>query len=70
MSSSTHTSYLNSALNMTYENFLEPVNLSDVMIFTFYSDELVIDVETGIVTKYFFFRTKYCYDNVIIFKCF
>jgi len=26
----------------------------DVIIFTFYSDQLVIDVETGIVTKYFF----------------
>jgi len=26
----------------------------DVIIFTFYSDKLVIDVETGIVTKYFF----------------
>ena len=31
----------------------------DVIIFTFYSDQLTIDVETGIVTKYFFF--KYCY---------
>ena len=27
----------------------------DVIIFTFYSDQLTIDVETGIVTKYFFF---------------
>ena len=26
----------------------------DVLIFTFYSDQIVIDVETGIVTKYFF----------------
>ncbi len=26
----------------------------DVMIFIFYSDELVIDVETGIITKSFF----------------
>ena len=26
----------------------------DVIIFTFYSDQLTIDVETGIVTKYFF----------------
>jgi hypothetical protein len=102
---------LNSTLNMTYENFLEQVNLAeqltssdfgvstglisqgyweqkskwyfvnvergntadklqprninvsftnnsnvaiDVIIFTFYSDQLTIDVETGIVTKYFF----------------
>ena len=70
---------------MTYENFLEQVNLAeqltssdvergniadklqprninvsftnnsnvaiDVIIFTFYSDQLTIDVETGIVTK-------------------
>ena len=99
-----------STLNMTYENFLEQVNLAeqltssdfgvstglisqgywemskwyfvnaergniadklqprninvsfnnnsnvaiDVIIFTFYSDQLTIDVETGIVTKYFF----------------
>ena len=28
----------------------------DVIIFTFYSDQLTIDVETGIVTKYFFFN--------------
>ena len=105
---------LNSTLNMTYENFLEQVNLAeqltssdfgvstglisqgyweaskwyfvnvergniadklqppnvnvsfnnnsnvpiDVIIFTFYSDQLTIDVETGIVTKYFF---KYYY---------
>ena len=76
---------LNSTLNMTYENFLEQVNLAeqltssdvergniadkiqprninvsftnnsnvaiDVIIFTFYSDQLTIDVETGIVTK-------------------
>jgi hypothetical protein len=42
----------------------------DVIIFTFYSDQLTIDVEIGIVTKYFFFRTKYCYNNIIIFKCF
>jgi len=41
----------------------------DVLIFTFYSDQLVIDVETGIVTKSFFFRTKYYY-SIIIFKCF
>jgi len=27
----------------------------DVIIFTFYSDQLTIDVETGIVTKHFFF---------------
>ena len=27
----------------------------DVIIFTFYSDQLTIDVETGIVTKYFSF---------------
>jgi hypothetical protein len=26
----------------------------DLLIFTFYSDQLVIDVETGIVNKYFF----------------
>ncbi len=26
----------------------------DVIIFTFYSDQLTIDVETGIVTKWFF----------------
>ena len=26
----------------------------DLMVFIFYSDELLIDVETGIVTKYFF----------------
>jgi hypothetical protein len=26
----------------------------DLMVFLFYSDELVIDVETSIVTKYFF----------------
>ena len=26
----------------------------DLMVFIFYSDELVIDAETGIVTKYFF----------------
>ena len=49
---------------------LQPCNLNvsfnnnsnvaiDVIIFTFYSDQLTIDVETGIVTKYFFF--KYCY---------
>jgi hypothetical protein len=52
---------LNSTLNMTYENFVEQVNLAEQfnnnsnvpidVIFTFYSDELVIDVETGIVTK-------------------
>ncbi len=81
---------LNSTLNMTYENFLEQVNLAeqltssdfgvstglisqgyweaskwyfinvergnDVIIFTFYSDQLTIDVETGIVTKYFFYN--------------
>jgi len=40
----------------------------DVIIFTFYSDQIIIDVETGIVTKYFFFRSKYCYENIIIFK--
>ena len=101
---------LNSVLNMTYENFLQQVNLAeqltssdfgvstglisqqyweqskwyfvnvergniadklqpkninvsftdksdvaiDLLIFTFYSDQLVIDVETGIVNKYFF----------------
>ena len=28
----------------------------DVIILTFYSDQLVIDVETGIVTKYFFYN--------------
>jgi hypothetical protein len=28
----------------------------DVIIFTFYSDQLLIDVETGIVTKYFFYN--------------
>jgi hypothetical protein len=33
----------------------------DVIIFTFYSDQLTIDVETGIVTKQFFCRTKYYY---------
>ena len=103
---------LNSTLNMTYENFLQQVNLAeqltssdfgvstgfisqgywemskwyfvnvergniadklqprninvsftnnsnvaiDVIILTFYSDQLVIDVETGIVTKYFFYN--------------
>jgi hypothetical protein len=107
---------LNSTLNMTYENFLEQVNLAeqltssdfgvstglisqgyweaskwyfvnvergniadklqprninvsftnnsnvaiDVIIFTFYSDQLTIDVETGIVTKQFFF------NNIVI----
>ena len=101
---------LNCTLSMTYENFLEQVNLAeqitssdfgvatglisqgywesskwyfvnvergnianklqprnmnvsftnnsnvaiDVIIFTFYNDQLTIDVETGIVTKYFF----------------
>ena len=42
----------------------------DVIIFTentFYSDQLTIDVETGIVTNFFF---KYCYNKIIIFKCF
>jgi hypothetical protein len=34
----------------------------DVIIFTFYSDQFTIDVETGIVTKYFFF-----YNIVISF---
>jgi hypothetical protein len=104
------TNVLNSTLSMTYENFLQQVNLAeqltssdfgvstglisqgyweaskwycvnvergniadklqprninvsftnnsnvpiDVIIFTFYSDQLTIDVETGIVTKYFF----------------
>jgi hypothetical protein len=28
----------------------------DVIIFIFYSDQLVIDVETGIVTEYFFYN--------------
>jgi hypothetical protein len=28
----------------------------DVIIFTFYSDQLTIDVETGIVTKFFFYN--------------
>jgi hypothetical protein len=40
----------------------------DVIIFTFYSDQLTI--VCSIVTKYVFFRTKYCYENIIIFKCF
>ena len=103
---------LNSTLNITYENFLQQVNLAeqltssdfgvstglisqgywenskwyfvnvergniadklqprnmnvsftnnsnvpiDVIIFTFYSDQLTIDVETGIVTKFFFYN--------------
>jgi hypothetical protein len=113
---------LNSTLNMTYENFLEQVNLAeqltssdlgvstglisqgywenskcyfvnvergniadklqprninvsfnnnsnvaiDVIIFTFYSDQLVIDVETGIETKYFFraFRLYRVFDSI------
>ena len=52
----------------------------DILIFTFYSDQLVIDVETGMVILIFFkdrgciesvtLRTKYFYDNIIIFKCF
>jgi hypothetical protein len=32
----------------------------DVIIFTFYSDQLTIDVETGIVTKLF------CFLNIVI----
>ena len=28
----------------------------DLLIFTFYSDQLVMDVETGIVKKHFFFN--------------
>ena len=38
----------------------------DVIIFTFYSDQLTIDVETGILTNNF--SLKYCYENIIIFK--
>ena len=47
---------------MTYENFLRPKNINisftnnsnvaiDILVYIFYSDQLVIDVETGIVTK-------------------
>ena len=45
----------------------------EVMVFIFYSDEIASDVKTGLVTRhknYFFLRTKYCYNNIIIFKCF
>jgi hypothetical protein len=56
---------LQSILNVTYENFVRPKNINmsfnnnsnvaiDILVFLFYSDQLVIDVETGIVTKQFF----------------
>ena len=117
---------LNSTLNMTYENFLEQVNLEeqltssgfgvstglisqgywesskwsfgnvergniadklqprninvsftnnsnvpiDIIIFTFYSDQLTIDVETGIVTNFFFIILLLAFiqhNNIICF---
>jgi hypothetical protein len=40
-------------INVSFSN---DINVAiDVLIFTFYSDPLVIDVETGIVTRYMFF---------------
>ena len=62
-------------------NFTDNSNVAiDILIFTLYSDQLVIDVETGMVILIFFkdrgciesvtLRTKYFYDNIIIFKCF
>ena len=41
----------------------------EVMIFIFYSDEITIDVKTGLVTRhknYFFFIILLCYHNNII----
>ena len=39
----------------------------DVIIFTFYSDQLVIDVETGILTQYFFIILLLEHNNIICF---
>ena len=40
-------------INVSFSN---DINVAiDVLIFTFYSDQVVIDVETGIVTRYMFF---------------
>jgi hypothetical protein len=36
------------------------------MVFTFYLDEITIDVKTGSVTRHEnFFFLEYCYDNII-----
>ncbi len=42
----------------------------DIIIFTFYSDQLTIDVETGIVTNFFFIillLDLLQYNNIICF---
>ena len=51
-------------------SFTNNINVAiDVIVFTFYSDQLTIDVETGILTKYFFLELNMIV-SIIIFKCF
>ena len=40
-------------LKLTFHSLTSNVAI-DVIVFTFYSDQLTIDVETGILTKFFF----------------